>query len=86
MGEFFYEPATVTVDAGTVVTWTNDGAVVHTTTSGTGGPTPVPDGIWDSGILNPGQSFSRTFDSAGTFTYYCAVHPTLMSGTVTVTS
>ena len=64
------------VAAGTTLTWTNVGAVIHTSTSN--------DGIWDSGVLESGQSFNVTFDQAGSFAYFCAIHPS-MTGTITVT-
>ena len=56
--------------------WTNDGLVIHTTTS--------TDGVWDSAILNPGDTFSFTFDEAGTYEYLCSLHPTMV-GTIVVT-
>lgn len=68
----------VVVKAGTVVTWENRDNTQHTTTSAASTP------IWDSGILNPGQDFSFTFNSPGTFQYICNVHP--MTGTVVVVS
>jgi plastocyanin len=62
---------------GTTVTWVNDDSIAHTATSDTG--------VWDSGILSPGQSFSFTFTSAGTFPYHCAIHGAAsMSGTIVV--
>jgi plastocyanin len=71
-----YKPATITVAPGTTVTWTNNDPVVHTVTA--------DDGSWDSGNLSQGRTFSRTFDTAGTYTYHCTVHP-WMVGTVIVT-
>lgn len=68
----------VVVKAGTTVTWENRDNTQHTTTSTANPP------IWDSGILNPGQDFSHTFNSTGTFQYICNVHP--MAGTVVVVS
>uniref|UniRef100_UPI002589A9E7 cupredoxin domain-containing protein n=1 Tax=Thiomonas sp. TaxID=2047785 RepID=UPI002589A9E7 len=70
-----FHPDSVTVAPGTTVTWTNDDAFGHTTTSDAK--------LWDSGVLAPGKSFSRTFDKPGSFPYHCAVH-TFMTGTVTV--
>jgi len=71
----FYVPGDLVVLVGDTVTWTNQEAgVPHTTTSDTG--------VWDSGTLNTGQSFSFTFTQAGTFTYHCTIHPN-MTGTVT---
>jgi plastocyanin len=65
------------VSMGTTVTWTNGDAIPHTATSDTG--------VWDSGILGPGQSFSFTFAQAGTFPYHCAIHGAAsMSGTIVV--
>ena len=68
----------IVVKAGTKVTWENRDNTQHTTTSTASPP------IWDSGILNPGQDFSFTFNSTGTFSYICNVHP--MAGTVIVVS
>jgi hypothetical protein len=65
---------TVVVRAGTTVTWVNKDNTQHTTTSDTG--------VWDSGIMNTGKSFSFTFSSPGTFPYHCNVHP--MVGTIQV--
>ena len=76
-----FAPSSVTVTVGTTVTWTNQETAVskvpHTATSDSG--------VWNSGLLNPGTSFSFTFTKAGTFTYRCDVHPT-MHGTIVVTA
>jgi plastocyanin len=70
---------------GDTVRWSNEGNIAHTTTSGTGGTFPgTADGLWDSGFLDLGQPFSRTFDSPGVFTLFCSIHPVLM-GTATIT-
>ena len=42
------------------------------------------DGLFDSGVEDPGGSFQFTFTKAGTYRYYCVVHPDLMSGTIVV--
>lgn len=68
-----FNPAEITVSTGTAVTWTNDDSVPHTVTS--------TDGIFDSGIFDPGGRFSWTFDQPGTFPYICQLHPQ-MQGTV----
>ena len=79
-----YSPNSLTVPVGTIVTWTNEDAVFHTVTSGTSnGTTGTPDGIIESGEIQPGESFSYTFDTAGTFDYHCTPHP-WMQGSVTV--
>jgi plastocyanin len=74
--DFAFEPPAVSVTAGSTVTWTNSGAAPHTATSDSG--------AFDSGTLQPGASFSQTFDTPGTFGYLCTIHPS-MTGTVTVT-
>lgn len=77
--DFQFNPGTITVPVGTRVTWINrsTASVPHTTTSS--------NGTWDSGILNPGGQFSRTFSTAGTFNYHCNVHGAgVMSGTIVV--
>jgi len=61
----FFAPSAVTVNVGDKITWTNNGVTPHTTTSGTS--CPAGNGIWNSGSLSSGQSFSFTFTQAGTF-------------------
>lgn len=75
---FAFQPATLTVSAGTTVTWTNQDGVEHTTTSDQGSTVS-----WDSGALPQGQSYSVTFTQPGTYTYHCAIHP-FMKGTIIV--
>ena len=72
---FAFSPSTLTVKAGTTVTWTDDDAATHTVTDDAGG--------FDSGDLGTGKSFSRLFGQAGTFHYHCAIHPSMI-GTVIV--
>ena len=62
-----YDPTSLTVTAGTTVTWTNSGATSVTVTS--------PDGLFDSELIGPGASFSYTFDTPGTFRYFCVPYP-----------
>jgi plastocyanin len=79
MEDNFFDPAQITVEPGTTVTWVQNGDNGHTTTS--------YDGLWDSGMLpgGSGQTFSFTFDDPGTYDYYCIPHEDLgMVGTVTV--
>ena len=73
---FAFDPASITVKAGTAITWTNEDSVPHTITSDTG--------AWDSGEIAQGKTFTRTFDQEGTFAYKCTIHPN-MKGTVIVT-
>jgi|SRR5215211_3749650 len=73
--DFFFEPDQLTVAPGTTVTWVNDGEQPHTSTA--------DDGTWDSGTLQPGESYSFTFDEPGDYSYFCEIHPD-MTATVTV--
>jgi plastocyanin len=71
-----YSPAVMTVAVGTTVTWINNDSVFHTITSGaSNGTTPAPDGLFDSGEVQPGETFEHTFDEEGTFDYHCTPHP-----------
>lgn len=75
--DFAFQPGTVQITAGSTVTWTNnESGVAHTVTA--------DDGSFDSGTLQPGQSFSQTFNTPGTFAYHCAIHPN-MTAMVVVT-
>jgi plastocyanin len=74
--EEFFVPGDVQIAAGSAVTWKNEDTAAHTVTSGTvQDNTPTPDGSFDSGILNPGDSFPFVFDKAGEYPYYCTIHP-----------
>jgi len=73
---FAFDPATVTISAGGTVKWTNYDSAMHTATSD-------DVGIFDSGSFAKGESWSHTFDQAGTYTYHCTIHP-YMEGTVIV--
>ena len=76
-----YIPARINVAGGTSVFWTNEDDGVHTVTSGT--VTDGPSGMFDTGLFLSGETFSYTFEDAGTFEYYCKVHP-WMTGSVMV--
>jgi plastocyanin len=83
-GALTFSPSSVTIHVGDTVqwTWASSG---HSSTSGTPGH---PDGLWDSGVQNVGFVFSHTFDTAGTFAYYCTPHGLCcgMVGSVMVTA
>jgi len=64
---FSFTPATVTVPAGTTVTWTNSDDVPHTVVS--------DDKIFKSKVLDTDEKFSYTFTKPGTYPYFCSVHP-----------
>jgi LPXTG-motif cell wall-anchored protein len=75
---FKFDPATLSVAVGTVVTWTNHDQAPHTATS-------VVDGKFTTGTIDPGGSKSVTLTEAGTFDYFCQIHPN-MKATLTVTA
>jgi nitrite reductase (NO-forming) len=77
----FYDPTPAKVKTSTTITWTNDDTLPHTVTSGNADT--GPSGEFDSGIVMGAGSFTHTFDKAGTFDYYCALHP-YMRGQVIV--
>ena len=74
---YTFSPASITVSPGDTVTWTNEDTAPHTVTVTSG---PV---MFASPTLQQGQTFSYTFTQAGTYSYYCAVHPD-MKASVTV--
>jgi len=74
---FAYLPANIQVRTGTTVTWTNQDNIQHSVT--------FKNGMKDSGLLSQGQSFRYTFNTPGTYQYYCTVHPSMVA-TVTVVS
>jgi plastocyanin len=78
----FYEPPTLTVPVGTTVTWKNSDSTLHTVTSGSA-ETGVSGTEFDSSYMAGGKTFQHTFSSAGTFDYYCTLHP-FMKGQVVV--
>jgi plastocyanin len=71
-----FDPSTVTISVNTTVRWTNKDAIGHTVTSDTGG-------LFDSGTISSNGTYSHTFNTAGTYTYHCSIHPD-MTGTVIV--
>ncbi len=73
--DFQFQPANLTIHIGDTVTWTNNSAMNHTSTSNTQ--------VWDSGIILPGHTFSFTFNQLGVFPYHCAIHIS-MTGSITV--
>ena len=74
MRDNLFSPATTSFTRGATVRWRNTGNTVHNSTRL---------GTWQSGNVNPGQSFTRVFDTPGTFTYECTLHAG-MNGTITV--
>jgi len=81
VSNFLFTPRDTAVQAGGTVTWTwNSGTTTHNVTY-TGGPTPLPT---SSPTQAGGTTFSTTFTTLGKYTYHCNIHPTQMTGSVTV--
>jgi plastocyanin len=72
---FVFGPQTITVPVGTTVTWTNKDDIPHTSVS--------TDGVFKSKVLDTDEKFSYTFTKAGTYPYYCTIHPK-MTGQIVV--
>ena len=72
---FSFGPQTLTVPVGTTVTWTNRDDIPHTIVS--------TDGVFKSKVRDTDETFSFTFTKAGTYTYFCSVHPK-MTGKIIV--
>ncbi len=70
-----FGPSTITISAGTTITWTNKDAVAHTVTS--------DNGLFDSGSIPGNSTYSRQFSTPGTYPYHCTPHPA-MTATVVV--
>jgi plastocyanin len=64
---FSFGPAALTVPVGTTVTWTNRDDIPHTVVS--------TDGAFKSKVLDTDEKFSFTFTKAGTYPYFCSIHP-----------
>jgi plastocyanin len=72
---FSFAPGTLTVPMGTTVTWTNRDDIPHTAVS--------TEGAFKSKVMDTDEKFSYTFTKAGTFPYFCSIHPK-MTGKVVV--
>ena len=72
---FSFGPVTLTVPVGTTVTWTNRDDIPHTVVS--------TEGAFKSKVLDTDEKFSFTFSKAGSYPYFCSIHPK-MTGRVVV--
>jgi plastocyanin len=72
---FVFGPQTLTVPVGATVTWTNKDDIPHTSVS--------TEGVFKSKVLDTDEKFSYTFTKAGTYSYYCTIHPK-MTGKIVV--
>ncbi len=74
-GQIYYDPEVVEVSVGTTVSWMNNDNAIHTATA--------VEGEFDSDIFGAGESYEYTFNTPGTYDYFCIVHP-WMTGSVQV--
>lgn len=80
MNALSFNPSTLTIAAGTTVTWENGSVNTHTVTSDAGSAQ-----TYDSGNINNGGTFTQTFNTKGTYSYHCKYHVASgMTGTITV--
>ena len=75
-----YIPSNIVIEKGKQVTWVNEDSAFHSVTSGF---YETPTELFDSGHLDPYESYTLTFDESGTFDYFCTLHP-WMKGQVIV--
>ncbi|NNL59164.1 MAG: hypothetical protein HKP31_06870 [Nitrosopumilus sp.] len=76
-----YLPADITINAGDTVEWINIDTAAHTVTGGS--PADGPSGVFDSSLVMGNAKYAFTFEEAGSYDYFCMVHP-WMVGSVTV--
>jgi plastocyanin len=74
VGDNFFEPGSITVQAGSAVEWKNTGNLPHTATAGSG--------AFDSGMLKKDKTFSQVFEVPGAFSYVCSFHPEMVGSVV----
>ena len=80
IADMAFSPAKIEVKAGTTVTWTNSDSVPHTVTSTkTDDVDSATSGLFDSGTLQSGETFSYTFKQAGDYPYECTIHASMAS-------
>lgn len=68
-----FTPASVTINGGDTVEWTNSDTAAHTVTGGS--PADGPSGVFDSSLVLGGAVYAFTFEEAGNYDYFCMVHP-----------
>src|SRR5215212_1058053 len=79
----YYDPSPANVAVGTTVTWTNNDSTLHTVYSGSPDDSANGGKLFQSTYMAKGKTFEHKFDTAGTFDYYCTLHP-FMIGQIVV--
>jgi len=70
-----YIPSSIVIESGKEIIWVNEDSAFHSVTSGF---YDAPTNLFDSGHLDPFESYALTFDEKGTFDYFCTLHPWMM--------
>ena len=70
-----YIPSSIVIESGKEITWINEDSAFHSVTSGF---YDAPTNLFDSGHLDPFESYTLAFDEKGTFDYFCTLHPWMM--------
>jgi plastocyanin len=83
MGNKAYSPNPIQIQRGTTVVWRNGDTTLHTAVSGKGTSDTSLGKMFESPPIAPGKTFSYKFDAAGTYDYFCTLHPAMV-GTVVV--
>lgn len=81
-GDYVFDPASITIKAGTVVVWINESDGMHTVTSNPGAPASFN----TTSNVTQGKTFALEFTTPGTYAYRCTIHPKTMQATITVTA
>jgi len=81
-GHYIFQPASITITAGSVVVWIDNSDAPHTVTSDPGAPSAFN----TTQNVTEGKTFALQFNQAGTYHYHCNIHPTTMKAVVDVTS
>lgn len=76
ISNFTFTPKNITVKKGTMVTWTNNDTVPHDVKETDGKPGPKSDS------LAQGESYSYTFNTPGTYKYFCSIHPSMTASVI----
>jgi aldose sugar dehydrogenase len=83
MDDKAFVPNPMNIRIGDIVTWKNTDVETHTVTSGSSASGSKDASEFDSGLVDPGQSFEHKFEKAGRYRYSCMIHPS-MNGEIVV--
>lgn len=76
ISEYMFKPDPIQAKVGDTISWTNKGTVQHSAA--------LDNGSCATDTIDPGKEGNLTFSAPGTYPYHCAIHPTLMKGTIVV--